>query len=82
MSFNFLFPLTHTLSPSHTSFPHILTPSHPHPLTHIQYEAIPESLKNMLLVMSTQGIFDVTINSNQSDSSIALSKVNESKFMF
>ena len=47
----------------------------PHTLTHTQYEAIPESLKNMLLVMSTQGIFDVTINSNQSDSSIALSKV-------
>lgn len=37
-----------------------------------QYEAIPESLKNMLLVMSTQGIFD-TINGSQSDPSIRLS---------
>ncbi|XP_064404547.1 Golgi-specific brefeldin A-resistance guanine nucleotide exchange factor 1-like isoform X2 [Halichondria panicea] len=36
------------------------------------YEAIPESLKNMLLVMSTQGIFDI-VNSSQSDPSIHLS---------
>ena len=35
---------------------------------HTQYEAIPESLKNMLLVMSTQGIFDsFTISSSQSE---------------
>ena len=67
----------HTPSLPHTpSQPSPLTSSHPHTLTHTQYEAIPESLKNMLLVMSTQGIFDVTINSNQSDSSIALSKVS------
>ena len=33
-----------------------------------QYEAIPESLKNMLLVMSTQGIFDTFRNpSSQSE---------------
>ena len=33
-----------------------------------QYEAIPESLKNMLLVMSTQGIFDNLMNpKSQSD---------------
>ncbi len=43
-----------------------------HTHTPTQYEAIPESLKNMLLVMSTQGIFD-TVNSGQSDSSIRLS---------
>ncbi len=47
----------------------------PTPHTHTpptQYEAIPESLKNMLLVMSTQGIFDI-VNSSQSDPSIHLS---------
>ena len=48
--------------------------------THTQYEAIPESLKNMLLVMSTQGIFDsATINSSQSDSSIRLSSKDASR---
>ncbi len=45
--------------------------SHTHPPP-TQYEAIPESLKNMLLVMSTQGIFDI-VNSSQSDPSIHLS---------
>ena len=30
----------------------------------LQYEAIPESLKNMLLIMSTQGIFDTFMNSS------------------
>ena len=36
----------------------------------VQYEAIPESLKNMLLVMATQGVFDLAaINTGQSDCS-------------
>ena len=36
----------------------------------VQYEAIPESLKNMLLVMATQGVFDLAaINTGQSDRS-------------
>ncbi len=40
----------------------------------MQYEAIPESLKNMLLVMSTQGIFDTS----QSESSPRLSSKDAS----
>ena len=44
-----------------------------HPL---QSEAIPESLKNMLLVMSTQGVLDVSINSSQSDVSTTPNKVS------
>ncbi len=52
---------------SHTHHTH----SHTHPPP-TQYEAIPESLKNMLLVMSTQGIFDI-VHSSQSDPSIHLS---------
>ena len=48
---------------------------HTHTHTHTQYEAIPESLKNMLLVMSTQGIFDITATAVQSDSNLTLSKV-------
>ena len=41
-----------------------------------QSEAIPESLKNMLLVMSTQGVLDVSINSSQSAASMAPNKVS------
>ena len=70
---------THTHTHTHTlsqSLSLSLTHTHTH---HSQYEAIPESLKNMLLVMSTQGIFDITMNTSQSDSSIALSKVSYTK---
>ena len=66
---------THTHTHTHTHSLS-LSLSHTHTHTHSQYEAIPESLKNMLLVMSTQGIFDITMNTSQSDSSIALSKVS------
>ena len=47
-----------------------------HSAPSIQSEAIPESLKNMLLVMSTQGVLDVSINTSQSDVSTTPNKVS------
>lgn len=41
-------------------------------------EAIPESLKNMLLVMSTQGVLDVSVSNNRSGSTVSLNENNTS----
>ena len=58
-----------------SSYPliHFFTFHHSTSLT--QSEAIPESLKNMLLVMSTQGVLEVSVSSSQSEPSVALNKV-------
>ena len=55
---------THHTRTHNTHTHHTRTHTHTHN-AHTQYEAIPESLKNMLLVMVTQGVFDM-VPSNSS----------------
>ena len=61
---------TFVLAPVRVSLFVFVLPHSPAPSTFLppQYEAIPESLKNMLLVMSTQGVFDnYTLQSDSRD---------------